>query len=208
MMSDRGPIDFDELYDPEEYLFFLEETLRLENTPRQCDFVERALGIGAPSRILDLGCGHGRHSLELARRGHAVLGLDRVAGFLALARAAAEREGLNAQFERADICRFEVDQPFDHAICLFDAFGFGDDAEQESMLRCTFAALRPAGRLLLDLRSREWMIRLAPAAVLDKGDGEMMIDRHHFDLRTGRFTDRRTTIWRGRRRDVEFSVRL
>jgi SAM-dependent methyltransferase len=207
-MVERLFFDFAHLFDAEEYLYFMEETLRDENTPAQVDFILQALGVTAPSRFLDLGCGHGRHANELARRGHGALGIDLVEGFLAVARNEAERDGLNVQFVNGNMCSFEVDQQFDHAICLFDAFGFFDDVHQESMLRCTREALAPGGRLLLDLRTRELMVRIPPVAVLDKGNGDMMIDRSHFDIESGRLVDRRTYMRGGKQREVAFSVRL
>jgi hypothetical protein len=52
------------------------------------------------------------------------------------------------------------------------------------------------------------MTRVPATAVLDKGNGDMMIDRHHFDVASGRFVDRRTYLRAGKQREVMFSVRL
>ena len=199
--------DLEELFDVEEYLYFMEETLASEDTASQVSFLERALGATAPMRFLDLGCGHGRHGNELARRGHRVLGIDLVEGFLERARADAEREGLRAAYVRADMAAFDAPERFDRALCLFDAFGFFDDAHQARTLECVHRALEPDGKLLLDVRTREWMVRLPPCSVLEKGE-DMMIDRHRFDIASGRFVDKRTYLRGGRRRDVTFSVRL
>lgn len=207
-MTPRVHFDFDELFQADEYLYFMEQTLREEDTRAQCDFVANVMALGRSARVVDFGCGHGRHANELARRGHTVLGVDRVPGFLELARAEAAREALAAEFVEADLRALRLPSEFDAAICLFDAFGYFADEEQALIVDNFHAALRPGGRLLLDVRTREWMVRVPPVSVLDKGNGDMMIDRHHFDIESGRFVDHRTYVRGGTQRDVRFSVRL
>jgi SAM-dependent methyltransferase len=199
---------FDDLFHADEYLYFFEETLREENTPGQIDFVERTLELSPPARILDLGCGHGRHTNELARRGYRAVGVDLVEGFLEVARKDAATAGGEARFVRGDLRAFRTDQPFDAAICLFDVLGFFSDEDHEQILRNSFEALAPGGRLLLDLRTRECMVRIPNVSVHDKGNGDLMIDRVAFDIESGRIVDQRTFVRGGNVRTVAFSVRL
>ena len=201
--------DFLQLFDADEYLYFMEDSLRAENTGAQVDFIETRLGLQSGCRIVDLGCGHGRHSIELARRGHDVTGVDLVEGFLELARKEAQMQGVKATFLRGDIGTFMVAEPeFHAALCMFDAFGFFDDAHCIGTLRCVHKALLIGGKLVLDIRTREWMVRVPACSVTDKGNGDLMIDRHQFDIETGRFIDRRTYVRDGKQREVMFSVRL
>jgi len=113
-----------------------------------------------------------------------------------------------ASFVRGDIGGFESTDTYDAAVCLFDAFGFFDDAHSIKTLRGAHKALEMGGTFALDLRTREWMTRIPSCSVLDKGNGDMMIDRHHFDIQTSRFVDRRTYLRGGKQREVMFSVRL
>jgi SAM-dependent methyltransferase len=205
-----APATFDiaALFDAEEYLHFMARTLAEEDTPAQCAFIEQALALAPHSRVLDLGCGHGRHALELARRGHVAVGIDLVPGFIERARAAAEAEGLDCEFRLGDVRAFESPPQFDGAISLFDAFGFHDDADHGRILGNALAALRPGGRLLLDVRTREHMLRQAPVSVVETAPGELMIDRFQFDIESGRMLDHRTCVRNGSARDTVFSVRL
>lgn len=214
---------FDDLFEADDYLYFLADTLAAENTVQQCDFIETVLrlqrggdageaiedeSVAKRAKVLDLGCGHGRHAIELAARGHEVIGLDLVESFLEVAVAEAKRRGVELGLAQGDAREFRTEPTFDAVVCLFDAFGyFGDEGDQQVLLNI-FHSLVPGGRLLLDLRPREIVGRLQPVTVLDKGRGDMMIDRHHFDVETGRLIDRRTYVRGGRVRDVAFSVRL
>ena len=114
-----------------------------------------------------------------------------------------------AEFIHGDLRTFTVSPPaFDGAVCLFDAFGWFDDDAQLGILRNVFGMLKPGARLLLDLRTREFVTRIAPVSVTDAPGGDLMIDRHHFDLESGRLVDTRTTVRGGRTRTVTFSVRV
>ena len=76
-----------------------------------------------PRTILDLGCGTGNHDLPLARRGHAVTGLDLSRSQLAIARRKATEAGAQIRFVTADMRSFDLGATFDAAICMFGAFG-------------------------------------------------------------------------------------
>ena len=207
--SDRETsFDFEDLFEPDDYLYFYEDTLRTENTPAQVDFLERELQLTEPMRILDLGCGHGRHANELSARGHAVVGVDLVQGFLNLAAEEARRRGLSAQFLRGDARALPWEAEFDRVICLFDVLGFFREEDNLSVLRGVARALRPGGMFCLDVRNRDYMVRhLLPTTVLEKGE-DLMIDRHQFDTVTGRLVDQRIIVRNGVKKQRPFSIRL
>ncbi len=202
--------ELDALFPVDDYLYFMRDTLRDEDTPAQVSFVAAKLGLAPGARVLDLGCGHGRHALELARRGHRVTGVDAVRGFVELARDAAAAEGLRGvDFVHGDMAEAPLGEgTYDGAVCLFDAFGFHDDARNTRVLARARDALRPGGRIALDLRTREFVTRLAPVSVLDMPEGDMMIDRMRFDMMTSRLEDTRTTVRGGVQRTVRFAVRV
>lgn len=67
-----------------------------ENTIEQVDFIIQTLGLKGHERILDLACGYGRHSLEFAKRGYEVTGVDITKAYIEDARKESEKAGLNA----------------------------------------------------------------------------------------------------------------
>ena len=73
-----------------------------QGTVGEVDFVERELGADRSKRILDIGCGTGRHAIELARRGYRVTGFDLSEGQLRLAREKAAAAGVTVEFQRRD----------------------------------------------------------------------------------------------------------
>jgi SAM-dependent methyltransferase len=119
-----------------------------KGTVQEVDHVVAALGLQAGERVLDVGCGPGRHAHELARRGIAVHGVDISARFVELARTDAPP---GATFERLDARALPFDREFDAAICLCQgAFGLMTaDGGDDSVIASIAKALRPGGRLAL-----------------------------------------------------------
>src|SRR5262249_25794605 len=95
-----------------------------KGTEQEVDHLVGALGLAPGDRVLDVGCGPGRHALALARRGYEVVGVDLSPDFIALAREAADTEGLPATFEVVDVRNLDYDAEFEAAICLCQG-GFG-----------------------------------------------------------------------------------
>jgi SAM-dependent methyltransferase len=134
---------------------------RLEEAEAEVEQLLELTGISGGVKILDLCCGIGRHSLELARRGFRVTGVDRTRAYLDLAAAAAEREGLRMELVREDMRSFRRDGSYDAAINLFTSFGyFEDPRDDRKVLDNLYASLRPDGVLVMQLMSKEVMARI------------------------------------------------
>ncbi len=141
-----------------------------KGTVPEVDHVVDALGLVAGQRVLDVGCGTGRHAHELARRGIVVHGVDISELFIEIARSGAPH---GATFERADARTLVARDPFDAVICLCQgAFGMmtadGDDA---AVIAAMAAALRPGGRLALSAFNAYFAVKYHVDADFDASSG-------------------------------------
>ena len=89
-----------------------------QETVCECDFIEQELNHNKSLKILDVGCGTGRHSIELTKRGYAVTGIDFSEAQLALAREKSAKENLKIDFQKHDARNLPFDKEFDFAIML------------------------------------------------------------------------------------------
>jgi SAM-dependent methyltransferase len=97
----------------------------------ECDLIERLFqtyGDGSIASVLDLGCGTGNHSLPLAQRGYEVVGVDRSASMLALARGKAAKSDHNNDrreaFYQGDIRNFDLQRLFDAVLIMLAVLGY------------------------------------------------------------------------------------
>ncbi|NIT57732.1 MAG: methyltransferase domain-containing protein, partial [Aliifodinibius sp.] len=114
------------------------------------------LGIEASSPILDLGCGIGRHTLELAHRGFTVTGVDRTQTYLNKAREKARIGGLEVEFVQADMRSFRRTGAFEAVINLFSSFGYFENPEEDRrVVENVYDSLKPGGRFLVEMMGKE-----------------------------------------------------
>lgn len=134
---------------------------RLEATPEEVDNVIGLLDREPGAYILDLACGPGRHTLELARRGYRVTGVDRTTAYLQRAREQAAEENLDVEFMQADMRAFRQPETFDAAVNLFTSFGyFEDPVDDLQVAQNLHASLKPGGRLLMEMMGKEVLARI------------------------------------------------
>jgi SAM-dependent methyltransferase len=129
---------------------------------REARFAAKALRLRRGERLLDLCCGVGRHSFELARLGAAVTGLDATPAYLAAAKKRLGRRS-NPSFVLGDMRRLRYEAEFDAAVNLWTSFGyFEDPADDLKVLKGVARALKPGGRFLMDMIDGDWVAESAP----------------------------------------------
>jgi D-alanine-D-alanine ligase len=130
------------------------------NTTQEVDAVINLGGLEPNDRILDLCCGQGRHSLELARRGFSqVTGLDRSRYLVRLARQRARKHNLSVTFREGDARKlFASGALFNCVLILGNSFGYFDRVEDDiAVMESCRRALTSTGTLILDIADGDWM---------------------------------------------------
>ena len=123
------------------------------------DFIEESFRLPRGSRILDLACGYGRFSIEMASRGYDVIGLDYSKELLEIGRSEAARRNVKVEFVLGDMRAINYSNEFDGVLCWANSFGFFSDEENAKVLQSIARCLRRDGRLLLDLHNKDAVIR-------------------------------------------------
>lgn len=163
----------------EELPFLNHPLLTPIRTSREVDFVVSELSLSAGARILDIGCGFGRHSIELARRGFIPVGIDPSVTMIAAARKNAADRGVQIDFRKARAETFIAEKDFDAAICLFTTLGQITAATDNHLLIArAFSALKPGGGLVVEVPQRAATIReLKSADRFGNGDRYTQVSR-------------------------------
>lgn len=131
------------------------------------------------ARVLDLGCGPGRHAVPLAGTGVAVTGVDLSRHLLDLGQAYAKREQVQVDWVQADMRGFHAAGRFDLIISMWTSFGYFEDPadDREVLARC-HENLRPGGTLLLDVVGKEYLARnIEPVHLTELENGSLLIER-------------------------------
>jgi SAM-dependent methyltransferase len=122
----------------------------------ECDFIEHFLPMATFPRILDLACGTGRHSLELARRGYRVTGVDIDAHALAIASETSGQLNVEATFLQLDLRDItSMNESFDGVVLVWQSFGFFEAHELIVVFSAVRNVLRAGGRFILDVYNRQ-----------------------------------------------------
>lgn len=160
--------------------------------------IDRVIAILRPpegARVLDLACGTGRHSLELARRGFDVVGVDIAPDLLEVANRDSEESGVdNVSFLEEDLRQLGFDEEFDVVLNLNDgAIGyFETEEENHRTFEVIAAALRPGGGNLLQLPNVLYAETHLPQKTWIAGGGMVELIDHRWDART-RYLEGSTT---------------
>src|SRR4030043_1375584 len=122
----------------------------VQGTLGECDFIEQELAYDKSLKIIDVGCGTGRHSIELTKRGYHITGIDLSDSQLAWAREKAKQFNLKIDFQKHDARDLPFDGQFDAAIMLCEG-GFPlmeTDEMNFEILKNVTRALKDKGKLI------------------------------------------------------------
>jgi SAM-dependent methyltransferase len=197
---------FVDLFD-EDYLRTL-PFLTPQATQSEAEFVIEAMSLAPGAQVLDVGCGYGRHAMELSARGFHVVGLDLSTPLLVRGGEEAHRRGLTINFIRGDMRELDFENQFDAAYSLFSTFGYFDDETNKKTLQNIARALKPNGKVLIEILNRDYVIADLPTRVWWEGDGCVVLEEVELNYFSSRIQVNRSVVFDdGRQLEQEISVR-
>ena len=178
---------FDDFFGSD-YLKIYSGNFDTKRTIQEVNFIIQALSLSPQSKILDLCCGQGRHSIELSIKGMNVVSQDLIQAYLDIAEEEAKRKKVKISTICSDMKTIPFESEFDAIINMFTAFGYLKSKDDDfQVLQEMYKSLKPGGKLLIDTLNREWVIinNIEREWRLDK-DGTIIIEERNFDLETSR----------------------
>ena len=158
----------------------------VEDTNRQVDFLIEKLQLKGDEKILDLACGFGRHSLELARRGFDVTGVDITPDYVNYANEQAKKENLNARFICSDIRDVSFENEFDVVLNMADgAIGYLENDEENLKIFAVISkALKSGGKHFMDIMNGDYAAMHFPCKLWDAGEKCLTLSNFEWNANT------------------------
>ena len=168
-------------YDSESYV---------QGTVGEVDFIEKELGFDKSKNFLDIGCGTGRHAIELARRGYKVTGIDLSKAQLERAKEKAKGVNLDIEFIQKDARQLEFEGLFDTVIMICEgAFPLMETDEMNfEILQNVEKALKKNGKFIFTTLNALFALYHAEDKPQNQSHNELLLNNNRFDLMTFRET--------------------
>lgn len=166
-----------------------------QGTLGECDFIEKEISFNKSLKIIDIGCGTGRHSIELTKRGYTMTGIDLSESLLEKARAKAKQNGLQIEFLQHDARDLPFDKQFDVAIMMCEG-GFPlmeTDEMNYEILKNVSNSLKDKAKFIFTTLNGLFPVFNSIEAFCASGsaDGNATYHNNTFDIMT--FRDHNTT---------------
>ncbi|QQE12800.1 class I SAM-dependent methyltransferase [Planctomycetota bacterium] len=154
------PQDWFASYYSSEYADSVKSSLTPDRTKREIDFILSTTNLPPQSHIADLGCGHARHTLQLAAHNHYLTAIDLNPNFINQAKQSAKASNLQIDFHIADMrTTIPPSKPYNLILSLFNSFGFFTDSQNQSLIIDWTKHLSKGGYWLIDIWNRDALIR-------------------------------------------------
>ena len=200
--------DWTQGYFDDTYRRLFLDTVEPARTRYQVQQLLRLCTVLPGAAILDVGCGIGRHSIELAKLGFNVTGVDVNATYIAACRERAALLGLNAQFYAMDSRVMKLDMRADLVISLWSSFGYYGEIGDLQILQRISEHTRRGGRVVLDVENRDYIMKHFVPEEWHETDQEIVFERRRFDAVDGSVSTRRIVLSGRERREYHRVLRM
>jgi 2-polyprenyl-3-methyl-5-hydroxy-6-metoxy-1,4-benzoquinol methylase len=174
----------------EDYGLNYDNEIFTKGTIGECDFIEKEIDYNKDLKIIDVGCGTGRHSIELSKRGYSITGIDLSESLIEKAREKAKKNGLQVQFLKHDARNLPFENQFDVAIMICEgAFPLMETDEMNfEILKNVSKSLKKKAKLIFTTLNGLFPIfhSINEFHVDGKEEGNATYDSKNFDFMTFR----------------------
>ena len=182
---------------------------RWEKAQEEVTNIISLLKVSPGASVLDLCCGPGRHSLELARRGFSITGVDRTKSYLEKAHKQAETESLGVEFIQEDMRSFCKPNTFDVVINLFTSFGYFEDTKDDKqVITNVYRSLKNRGVFLIDIMGKEVLARKFRERDWYEVNNITVLEERKICKNWSWIDNRRILIKDGKKEEYKISLRL
>ncbi|MEM8672856.1 MAG: class I SAM-dependent methyltransferase [Cyanobacteria bacterium P01_G01_bin.67] len=158
----------------------------VQGTQGECDFIEEEIDHNKSIKILDIGCGTGRHTIELSERGYSVKGIDLSQSQINRAIEKSREKGLNIDFSVADARDLKFESEFDLIIMICEG-GFSlmeTDEMNYQILNNASKALQPQGKFIFTALNGLFPLFHSVKEFINSGAEKGQASENTFDLMT------------------------
>lgn len=150
----------------------------------QVEFLDSVLGLPAKAKILDIPCGVGRHAVFLSKKGYQVTGLDISRDCLKIAKQKFAHKNVKYELgNMGDLAAFK--SQYNCVLNLFTSFGyFHTDRENANVLSEMYRALKPGGKVVINIADRDWIMKIYQPVRWHEDRGVLTIEASHYDKKT------------------------
>lgn len=200
------------VFDVEYFRINEKRILTYERTRKEVNFIEEILNLKPGAKILDLGCGVGRHSLEFAKRGFKVTGLDVNPVLLKEAKKREKKQGVRTKIRWVckDMRKIAFKEKFDVVLNLFTTFGYFTERENQNLIFKVSRALKEGGYFVLEVNHREYLLsHFQHKNFIEISKSRFILYERNFDFVNSRLEEDRIFISKGKKtKEVHLSIRL
>ena len=169
-------------------------------TRKEVEFILSQIQVGIDQKILDVGCGNGRHARMLAAHGFEITGIDINERMIREAsQVVPEGEFLLLDMRDLDSLK---DREFDVVLIMWQSFGYFDDEVNKNILRNIYSLLKSSGKLILDIYNKEFFQNNQGIRIINRDNKKIeetkfvKNDRLEVNLNYGRNIDPDNFNWR------------
>jgi 2-polyprenyl-3-methyl-5-hydroxy-6-metoxy-1,4-benzoquinol methylase len=180
----------------------------IEQTCTDVDFIQKLLQVNPHAKVLDVPCGNGTHSLELASRGYQVTGVDLSLSLLENAQHEAIERKLKISWEGRDMRDLPWSEEFDGTFCFGGSFGYFDENGNIEFLKAVSRALRPGAKFVIETEITETLLPKFTERDWRQLKNKLVVQERSYDHENSRLETKLIFICDGKMEEILMSMRI